>query len=76
MTQLDLNLAFGKPFLVGCRVDGVIQHYTVDAYSVAEARQAVRLGVAGAKPVLAVLVGGKKDKPVAPVPAEFTQTRA
>lgn len=75
MEQLGMN--YGQSFLVACRVDGAIQHYTIDnCYSVAEARQAVRLGVEGACPVIALVIGGKQDKPVAPAPTEFTQTRA
>lgn len=71
MTQRELN--FGETFKVGCRVGGEIQHYTIDnCYSVREARQAVESGVEGAYPILAVINGGKVDRPK----QAFSQTRA
>ncbi len=72
MTQSTLN--FGETFLVGCRVDGAIQKYRLDnCYSIREARQAVEDGVPGARPILALVVGGKKDKPAA-VQTNFSHT--
>lgn len=65
MTQLSLNLTFGTPYLVGCRVGGEIQQYRIDCYSPREAQQAVEDGVPGARPILAVIYGGKvESKPV------------
>lgn len=58
-------LNFGETFKVGCRVDGTIQQYVIDnCYSIREARQAVEDGVPGARPILAVIKGGKVDKPL------------
>lgn len=72
MTQRNLN--FGESFLLGTRVDGQIQKYQIDnCYSVREARQAVEDGVPGAKPILAVIKGGKVDTPK-PVGTGFSHT--
>lgn len=76
MTQGSLN--FGESFLVGTRIKDEIQHFVIDnCYSVREARQAVEDHARGyglvARPILAVVNGGKKDKPV---PALYRHTSA
>lgn len=71
MQQRSLN--FGESFLVGTRVNGTIEQYRIDnCYSIREARQAVADGVPGARPILAVIKGGKVDRPV----AAFSHTSA
>lgn len=58
MEQIEMILT--GSYLVGCRVDGEIQHFHVDAETVEEARAIVALGVPGANPVLAI-VGGRTN---------------
>lgn len=59
MEQIELE--FGQTIKVGCRVDGKIQHYHVDAaYSINEARGVVKADIQGANPILAVIVNKEK----------------
>lgn len=60
MTQLELDIAPVPEFLVGCRVQGTIQHYRVQAMDCEKARMDVAMALPRASPVLALVKGGKK----------------